>query len=156
METAYIGLGANLGDAGQTLQLAADALGQRTGISALALSPFYRSAPVDANGPDYINAVARLSTTLTAHELLTTLQAIEQQFGRQRPYRNAPRTLDLDLLLFGQQRIQTETLTVPHPRMHQRAFVLRPLLDLAPQLRLAQGPLNELLKACADQAIEKL
>src|SRR5690625_1017333 len=156
MQTAYIGLGANLGDARQTLEAAASALGQQEGIQLLALSAFYRSAPVAATGPDYVNAVAQINTNLTAHELLAALQAIEQQFGRQRPYPNAPRTLDLDLLLFGQETINSANLIVPHPRMHLRAFVLQPLADLAPTLQLAQGSLPDLLAACSDQAIEKL
>ena len=153
---AYIGLGANLGSAADTVRQAAAELAVVPGVSRLQLSPLYGTAPVDSSGPDYVNAVARLDTTLDALALLAALQAIELDHGRQRPYRNAPRTLDLDLLLYGDQTLDLPTLTVPHPRMHERAFVLQPLMDLAPDLRLAQGTLADLLGHCADQAIRRL
>ncbi|MEO6958551.1 MAG: 2-amino-4-hydroxy-6-hydroxymethyldihydropteridine diphosphokinase [Burkholderiaceae bacterium] len=156
MTQAYIGLGANLGDARHTLKTAADELTRTAGVNQLTLSRFYRSAPVDSSGPDYVNAVAMIQTNLSARSLLKVLQQIERKHGRERPYRNAPRTLDLDLLLFGVQAIDEPDLTVPHPRMHQRAFVLKPLNDLAPDLRLAQGSLNALLAACADQDLAPL
>jgi 2-amino-4-hydroxy-6-hydroxymethyldihydropteridine diphosphokinase len=130
--TAYIGLGANLGDRHVTLQQAVQALGAMAGSGAVRSSRFYRSAPVDAGGPDYLNAVAELTTTLTAPDLLRALQSLESAAGRQRPYRNAPRTLDLDLLLYGDARIDSLQLSVPHPRMWERAFVLLPLAELAP------------------------
>src|SRR5690606_11478026 len=114
----------NLGDASGNVRAAARELAVTPGISVLELSPVYRSAPVDSSGPDYANAVARIHTTLEAGDLLTALQTIEQRHGRERPYRNAPRTLDLDILLFGDLRIDTPDLTIPHPRMHERAFVL--------------------------------
>src|SRR5690606_32049137 len=126
---AFIGLGANLGDALATLRAAANELCAFPGIFACRLAPFYRSAPVDAGGPDYVNTVAGIRTTLNPWQLLDLLQRIEQQHGRDRPYRNAPRTLDLDLLLYGERQIQDARLTVPHPRMHERAFVLLPLAD---------------------------
>lgn len=150
---AYIGLGANLGDARATLLQAADELGRTLGVEMLALSRLYSSAPIDSSGPDYVNAVAAIDTGLTAQELLAALQAIERQHGRQRPYRNAPRTLDLDLLLYGAQHIDETDLIVPHPRMHERAFVLLPLRELAPGLRLEQGSLDELIERCADQVL---
>lgn len=153
---AYIGLGANLGDAQNTVKLAAEQLADTKGISSLQLSPLYRTAPLDSSGPDYVNAVAALRTSLDAHTLLDVLQAIEQQHGRERPYRNAPRTLDLDLLCYGDQHIATPRLTVPHPRMHLRAFVLQPLFDLAPGLILDGKSLPELLNACADQGLQPL
>ena len=153
---AYIGLGANLGQARETLVQAAHELAATQGIGRLELSPFYRTAPIDSNGPDYVNAVASLHTSLEPHALLDILQGIEQHHGRERPYRNAPRTLDLDLLLYGEQHIHTPRLTVPHPRMHERAFVLRPLQDLAPSLQLNGQSLAQLLQACADQRLEKL
>lgn len=153
---AYIGLGANLGDAATSVKLAAQELASASGIQQLTLSPLYSSAPVESSGPDYVNAVAALHTTLSARQLLTLLQSLEQQHGRERPWHNAPRTLDLDLLLFGRANIAEPDLTVPHPRMHLRAFVLRPLADLAPTLQLAQGDLNTLLAACADQALSPL
>lgn len=156
MYIAYVGLGANLGQARDTLLQAADELASTPGVHDVMLSPLYRSAPVEASGPDYTNAVAQLQTTLDATALLDRLQAIELAHGRERPYLNAPRTLDLDLLLFGTQQLDTPRLTLPHPRMHLRAFVLRPLQDLAPKLHLAQGDLPSLITACADQALEKL
>lgn len=154
MTQAYIGLGANLGDAQASLQQAAAELAQAPGIKQFTLSPLYRTAPVDSSGPDYVNAVAVLDTTLSAHELLHLLQSIEQQHGRLRPYRNAPRTLDLDLLLFDAEKINTPELIVPHPRMHERAFVLQPLADLAPNLVLVQGTVKTLLADCSGQALE--
>ena len=129
----YVGLGANLGEREAALRKALATLGQYPGTRVLRVSPLYGSAPVDAGGPDYLNAVAEVATTLTPEALLQTLQAIEQSAGRERPYRNAPRTLDLDILWFGDQVIDTPTLTVPHPRMAERAFVLRPLADLVPE-----------------------
>ncbi len=153
MITAYIGLGANLGDPLGSLRQAASELSATPGIEALRLSRFYRSAPVDAGGPDYVNAVAEIRSSLSPPALLAAMQTIEQHHGRLRPYRNAPRTLDLDLLLYGNQAIDTPDLTVPHPRMHERAFVLLPLQELAPALRLRQGSLPDLLRACSDQAL---
>lgn len=154
MIKACIGLGANLGDALASLQQAAQELAATPGIAGLRLSRFYRSAPVDATGPDYVNAVAEIDTSLSADALLDVLQEVENSHGRLRPYRNAPRTLDLDLLLYGEHVIDTPRLTVPHPRMHQRAFVLRPLQELRPTLHLQQGSLPTLLQACSDQALE--
>ena len=154
--TAYVGLGANLGDARATLRQALDELQATPGVQSCAASRLYSSAPVDATGPDFVNAVARLETTLSPHALLQTLQAIEQGHGRERPWRNAPRTLDLDLLLHDQQPVNDAVLTVPHPRMHERAFVLRPLKELAPGLTLAQGTLDELLARCAGQKLNVL
>lgn len=131
---AYIGLGANLGDARAQLQTAVQGLRQLPQTELLRLSPCYRTAPVDATGPDYLNAVAELSTRLPPLDLLRALQSLEQVAGRERPYRNAPRTLDLDVLLYGDLQQDDPTLTLPHPRMHERAFVLRPLADLRPDL----------------------
>lgn len=153
---AYVGLGANLGDAAGTVRRAAAELAATPGISGLRLSPLYGTAPVDSSGPDYINAVASLHATLSPLDLLAALQAIEYHHGRERPYRNAPRTLDLDLLLYGDRAIDLPGLTVPHPRMHMRAFVLQPLMDLAPGLALAQGELAVLLARCAGQDIRRL
>lgn len=145
----YVGLGANLGEREAALRKALAALGQCPGTRVLRVSPLYGSAPVDAGGPDYLNAVAEVATTLTPEALLQALQAIEQSAGRERPYRNAPRTLDLDILWFGDQVIDTPTLTVPHPRMAERAFVLRPLADLVPE-RVDALALSKVM----DQAIE--
>jgi 2-amino-4-hydroxy-6-hydroxymethyldihydropteridine diphosphokinase len=142
-------LGANLGDAAHTVRAALVALGQAPGVQRVRSSSLYRTAPVDSTGPDYINAVAEVVTTLSAPGLLAALQAIENGAGRERPYRNAPRTLDLDLLLYGLARVDSRTLTVPHPRMLERAFVLVPLAEIAPQ-RVSAAQ----LQAVADQAIE--
>ena len=130
--SAWIGLGANLGDRLATLRTALSAMGALPGTRVQGVSSLYGSAPVDAGGPDYLNAVAQVQTTLAPHALLAQLQAIEQAAGRERPYRNAPRTLDLDILLYGDEVIDTPTLTVPHPRLHERAFALCPLAELAP------------------------
>ena len=146
---AYIGLGANLGEREAALCAALAAMNQIPGTRVCRVSPLYRSAPVDAGGPDYLNAVAELTTTLAPQVLLHALQSIEQAAGRDRPYRNAPRTLDLDILWFGGRVMDTPELTVPHPRLRERAFVLRPLSDLAPQLADPAA-----LRAVADQAIE--
>ena len=148
---ATIGLGANLGDACQAVQDAMRAIAAFEHCQLHATSPLYRSAPVDSSGPDYVNAVMQISTRLSAPDLLTRLHQLERGAGRERPYRNAPRTLDLDILRYGAARIDSPTLTVPHPRMHQRAFVLRPLADIAPALVSAQD-----LHAVCDQAIEKV
>ena len=110
---------------------ALDELAMLPHTTVVATSHFYRSAPIDATGPDFVNAVALLRTELAPHALLEQLQRIETQHGRARPYRNAPRTLDLDLLLFGRRRLGQPRLILPHPRMHERAFVLRPLLEIA-------------------------
>jgi 2-amino-4-hydroxy-6-hydroxymethyldihydropteridine diphosphokinase len=157
MQRACIGLGANLGDARATLHMAVAALAALPESQLFASSAHYRSAPVDAVGPDFVNAVVLLDTRLTPLALLAALQAIELQHGRERPYRHAPRTLDLDLLLYGDARIELPTLQVPHPRGHQRAFVLAPLAELVPDLVWPQqGPVVRLLAALPDQPVERL
>jgi 2-amino-4-hydroxy-6-hydroxymethyldihydropteridine diphosphokinase len=154
---AYVGLGANLGDAEATLHEAVRALGALAHSRVTAVSPLYRSAPVDATGPDYLNAVAVLHTRRSAEGLLSDLQALEVRFGRERPYRNAPRTLDLDLLFFGAQRSTSPALVLPHPRWAQRAFVILPLLDLLPEGLAPNGTrLDALLPALQGQSIERL
>ncbi|QDJ51031.1 2-amino-4-hydroxy-6-hydroxymethyldihydropteridine diphosphokinase [Bordetella hinzii] len=155
-QRAYVGLGANLGDGAATLRAVLAEIAALPGVQACRASPFYRSAPVQASGPDFINAVAELDTTLAPLELLDALQALENRHGRERPYKNAPRTLDLDLLLYGGLRMDTPRLTLPHPRLHERAFVLYPLRDLAPALELPQGGYADLLRAVGDQAIEQI
>ena len=149
--TAYVALGANLGEAAAVVASAIDALNRLPDTRLEARSHLYRSAPVDAQGPDFINAMAAVSTRLTAPDLLLALQQLEQRAGRERPYRNAPRTLDLDLLLYGDARIDSPSLTVPHPRMMERAFVLIPLAEIAPDLVPAAA-----LAAVAGQRIERL
>jgi 2-amino-4-hydroxy-6-hydroxymethyldihydropteridine diphosphokinase len=149
--TAYVALGANLGDPAQALREALQRLSHAQGVRLVRASSLYRTAPVDSSGPDYFNAVAEIATTLTAPDLLTALQAIEQGAGRERPYRNAPRTLDLDLLLYGSAHLHSATLTVPHPRMGARAFVLVPLHEIAPRL-VTDGA----LKAVSGQSIQRM
>jgi 2-amino-4-hydroxy-6-hydroxymethyldihydropteridine diphosphokinase len=156
--TAYVGLGSNRDEPRAQVLKAFDELAQLPDSRLAARSPLYRSAPLPPAGqPDYVNAVAGMRTTLRALGLLAALQTIEARHGRERPYPNAPRTLDLDLLLFGDLRVACDGLTVPHPRMHERAFVLRPLLDLDPAAQIpGRGPAQALLLACAAQAIERL
>lgn len=149
--TAYVALGANLGDAAQTVRDALAALNALAGTQLTKVSSLYRTAPVDSSGPDYVNAVAEVSTALTAPDLLRALQCIEAAAGRERPYRNAPRTLDLDLVLYGAASIDSPHLTVPHPRMWERAFVLVPLAEIAPALVLPS-----LISNLGDQSIERL
>jgi len=149
---AFVGLGANLGNAPATLAWAVQALAALPLTNLVAASSLYQTAPQDCEpgSPDYFNAVAQLQTQLSAPELLTALQELEHQAGRQRPYRNAPRTLDLDLLLYGEAHIASAQLTVPHPRLHQRAFVLQPLAEIAPQRVSAQQ-----LQAVANQGVQQ-
>ena len=149
--TACIALGANLGDARHTVLQAMDDIGQLPGCSVLATSRLYRTAPWQAQGPDFVNAVVKVMTRLTAPALLQALQTLEQAAGRERPYLNAPRTLDLDILLYGAGRIDSPELTVPHPRMLQRAFVLYPLADVFPDAVQAHD-----LQRVQDQAISLL
>lgn len=146
--TVYIGLGANLGDAREAVLAAVHAISELNGVQHVRRSSLYGSAPVQADGADYVNAVVEVQTVLPAQQLLEALQYLENRAGRQRSHRNAPRTLDLDILLYGDARITSPTLQVPHPRMWERAFVLRPLAELAPALvTLAQ------LQGVADQSV---
>ena len=154
VQLVYVGLGANLGDRGEALLQALQRMAALPQTALRAVSSLYSSAPVDATGPDYLNAVALLATEQAPHDFLQALQALELQAGRERPYRNAPRTLDLDVLLWGDQQLDSPTLTVPHPRMYERAFVLLPLAELdaqrvtaaqldavrAQRIAVAQGP----------------
>ncbi|MBY0467857.1 MAG: 2-amino-4-hydroxy-6-hydroxymethyldihydropteridine diphosphokinase [Burkholderiaceae bacterium] len=154
--SACIGLGANLGDARAALAAAYVQLQQVPGTWRHRCSPWFSSAPVDSSGPDYLNAVVCFDTSLPPQALLETLQGIERRHGRERPYRNAPRTLDLDLLLYGDQQIETATLTVPHPRMHERAFVLLPLAILLPAVVIpGRGPVSTLLSSVAGQPVRR-
>ena len=131
--TACVALGGNLGDARAMVLQALQDLAHLPQTQLIARSRLYRTAPHEASGPDFINAVARIETGLSAPELLLALQSLEQAAGRERPYPNAPRTLDLDILLYGEACIDSPLLTVPHPRMRGRAFVLYPLADVAPE-----------------------
>ena len=148
--TVYVGLGANLGDRGQALQAAVHAMAALPGTQLQAVSSLYSSAPIEATGPDYLNAVAVLTTDFGPEAFLQQLQHLELAAGRQRPYRNAPRTLDLDIVDWADATIDTATLTVPHPRLWERAFVLRPLAGLAPERISASA-----LQAVQAQAIER-
>ena len=155
--TAFVGLGANLGDPVSTLRAALKELAGMPGVRLRACSSLYRTAPVDAVGPDFVNAVVQLGSSLAPLALLDALQAIEGAHGRLRPFRHAPRTLDLDLLLHGDTCLATPRLTLPHPRLHQRAFVLLPLHELVPDLVLpGLGPLGPLLAAVASQRVERI
>jgi 2-amino-4-hydroxy-6-hydroxymethyldihydropteridine diphosphokinase len=154
---AFIGVGANLGDAPATVRAALQALGRLPDTRLVACSSLYRSAPIEASGPDFINAVAELHTTLPALALLHLVQAIEQDRGRIRSVRNAPRTLDLDLLSYGDAALRSDELTLPHPRAHLRAFVLLPLAEIDPQLTLpGLGPIGPWIECSAGQGIERL
>lgn len=158
MIAAYIGIGSNQGNARAHVLEAFDELAQLPDTRLAARSSLYRSAPVDAPGqPDYLNAVAALDTELSPAQLLDALQGIERRHGRERPAPNAPRTLDLDLLTYGDMVLDSTMLTLPHPRMHQRAFVLQPLLELDPRAEVpGRGPAAALLAACAGQRVERL
>ena len=157
MTVAYLGLGANLGDARQTLKDAVVCLAQQHTIAVLAKSSLYRTAPIDAGGDDYYNCVVKLETTLPVRHLLALCHKIELHFGRERPFRNAPRTLDLDILLYGDHSIDEPDLIVPHPRLTERAFVLVPLTELDPDLIIPRhGRADAFLAAVADQRIEKM
>ncbi len=158
--SAWIGLGANLGDARQTLTEALKRLNAAEGVEVVRQSSFYRTAPVEATGPDYTNAVAELRTVLAAEELLQLLLSVEKELGRVRPAGavNAPRTIDLDLELYGTEVIsRLPFIAVPHPRMHLRRFVLEPLLEIAPDAEIpGRGRAADFLPGVLDQALEKL
>ena len=148
---AYIALGANLGDAQRTIQQAIADMAKLPDTVLVQASSLYSTAPIGSSGPDYINAVVQILTSLGPYYLLKQLQNLEQTAGRKRPYTNAPRTLDLDLLLYGSGHITSPTLTVPHPRMAQRAFVLQPLAQIAPDLVSAED-----LRRVSAQSVSRL
>ncbi len=156
--TAYIGLGANLDNPTAQIEHAFDELDRIPGTRLVACSSLYASAPVGyVDQPDFINAVAQLETTLAPPALLAALLDIEQRHGRARSFRNAPRTLDLDLLLYGAAHFHEDHLTLPHPRMTERAFVLLPLTDIAPDLVIpGRGRADDWIAACADQSVAPL
>ncbi|HYL25017.1 MAG TPA: 2-amino-4-hydroxy-6-hydroxymethyldihydropteridine diphosphokinase [Burkholderiales bacterium] len=158
MTLAYIGIGSNLEDPQAQVEHAFDELARLPRTRLSARSSLYRSAPVGyAAQPDFINAVAEIDTELAAHELLAELQSIEARHGRRRSFANAPRTLDLDLLLYGDARIDEPQLVVPHPRMHERAFVLRPLVEIAPHATIpGRGTAAACLARRADQSVERI
>lgn len=156
MTTAYLALGSNLGDPAGNVQHARLAIEGIPQTKLVVASSLYRTKPVDASGDDYVNAVVTIETTLNAYQLLAELQKLERLAGRAAPadrahLHNAPRTLDLDILLYGDAHISSKTLTVPHPRMWQRAFVLVPLAEIAPERVSADQ-----LAAVSAQGIERL
>lgn len=156
--TAYIGLGSNLGDPENKVRQGIAALAESPQVLLVAASSLYRSAALGhADQPDFINAVAQLSTELAPQALLAALLAIEKHFGRVRSFRNAPRTLDLDLLLYDAQSVAGPGLVVPHPRMHERAFVLAPLVEIAPACVIPGiGPATHWLARCRDQTLTRI
>ena len=158
MSTAYVALGANLGDPAATVLAAFGALANLNESRVTHTSSLYRTAPIGITAqPEFINAVAQLETTLAPEALLDELLALEQRFGRIRGERNGPRTLDLDLLLYDNLELELPRLTLPHPRLHLRAFVLLPLTEISPDLRLAgRGTLAAWLPAVANQGIIRL
>ncbi|MBS1169176.1 MAG: folK [Burkholderiaceae bacterium] len=154
---AYIGLGANLGDAAGNVTRALARLGKLPQTELRAQSSLFCTAPVDADGDDYVNAVAQITTQLAPLELLRELQTVENDFGRERPYVNAPRTLDLDILLYGDRIIASDELVVPHPRLAERAFALIPLLQLDPLIAIpGKGPAHVFVPAVAGQGIRQI
>ena len=156
MTVAYVGLGANLGEPRRHLESALEELGALPQTRVTARSGVYRSAPLGyTEQSDFLNAVAEIDTALLPEKLLNSLQEIEIRHERERPFPGAPRTLDLDLLLYGDAEIDTPELQLPHPRMHQRAFVLKPLLELDPAIAIPRkGTARELLAACGAQRVE--
>lgn len=155
---AYVALGANLGEPLATLRGALVSLAAITDTRLVAASSLYRTAPVGLkNQPDFINAVAMLQTALAPRQLLDALFGIEAAFGRSRGIPNAPRTLDLDLLLHGDATMEDSNLILPHPRMHQRAFVLVPLLEITPECHIpGRGAARQFVAACQDQVVVRL
>ncbi len=154
---AFIGLGSNLGDRRVEIDRAFAEIAALPSTTLVARSLHYASAPLDAPGGEYLNAVAHVITSLAPLELLRALQSIESRHGRVRPFPHAPRTLDLDLLLHGDLVVSGDELCLPHPRLHERAFVLAPLLEIAPQLVVpGRGAVAELCSRVAGQAVAKL
>lgn len=148
----FIGLGSNMGDAQANIKKALKFLGSTGGVSIASHAPFYRTAPLGYTDQDYfINTVAEIYTTLSPRALLEKLQAIENELGRIRLIRWGPRTLDLDLLLYGDELIKETDLEVPHPRMHQRAFVVVPLADLCPALVVNGERVDELARRLSSE-----
>jgi len=155
---AIVGVGANLGDAIAQVRAGLAAVGALPGTRLVATSSLYRTAPVGyANQPDFMNAAALVETSLPPRALLSELQAIEARFGRSRSFKDAPRSLDLDLLLYDDLAIDEPGLVVPHPRLHERAFALAPVVELDPERVIpGRGPAREWLARCADQRVERL
>lgn len=155
---AYVALGSNLADPATQIHHAFELLARLPQTRLIAASSLYASAPVGyADQPDFINAAAKLDTGLSAHDLLESLLALERTAGRVREFRNAPRTLDLDLLLYDDLAFHETGLTLPHPRMHERAFVLLPLVELDAEVAIpGKGLARDWLASCADQPITRV
>jgi 2-amino-4-hydroxy-6-hydroxymethyldihydropteridine diphosphokinase len=155
---AYIGLGSNLEDPQNQLRRAFADIDKLPDTRVDARSSLYRSAPIGLlDQPDFVNAVAKIATKLTPQALLRALLHIEHQHGRERTVRNAPRTLDLDVLLYDDMQLHEHGLTIPHPQMHRRAFVLQPLLEIAPDIGIpGVGQARQALQACQDQVLERI
>jgi 2-amino-4-hydroxy-6-hydroxymethyldihydropteridine diphosphokinase len=155
MTVAYVGLGANVGDPRRQIETAITELRMLPDTRVTVASSLYRSAPLGySDQPDFLNAVVQLDTGLSPEALLDRLRDIEDRHGRERPFANAPRTLDLDLLLYGDRVVDTPGLVLPHPRMHERAFVLQPLTEIAPDIAIpGRGAARDLLERCRDQKV---
>ena len=155
---AFIGLGSNLEDPHSQLQRAFAEIEMLPDTRLVAHSSLYRSAPLGyPDQPEFVNAVAKITTALTPQALLQALLQIEHRHGRERIFRNAPRTLDLDVLLYDDEQLHEHGLTIPHPQMHLRAFVLQPLLEIAPDTGIpGMGKARQALRNCTDQIVEKL
>jgi 2-amino-4-hydroxy-6-hydroxymethyldihydropteridine diphosphokinase len=158
MTVAYVGLGANIGEPRRQIEAGIEEIRQLPGANSFLSSGIYRSAPVGyLDQPEFLNAVTRFDTELRPEALLDRLQEIESRHGRERSFPNAPRTLDLDLLLYGDSVVATPRLNIPHPRMHERAFVLQPLTEIAPGIAIpGRGAARELLAACRGQDVERI
>lgn len=153
----YLGLGGNLGHPLALFDEVVEYFRQHPSVAGAKESPRYESAPVDATGPNYVNSVLELQWQGTADALLQACLGLEAQLGRIRTTRNAPRPIDVDVLLVDQQIVNTGSLTVPHPRMHVRRFVLEPLLQLNPSVEIpGKGPAQEYLPATMDQAVKAI
>jgi 2-amino-4-hydroxy-6-hydroxymethyldihydropteridine diphosphokinase len=155
---AYVGIGSNLDQPRSHVLLAFEDLGRIPDTGVVKRSSLYRSGPVGyADQPDFVNAVAEIQTSLPASRLLAELKDIEVRHGRRRSFRNAPRTLDLDILLYGELTMTLAHLTLPHPRMHERAFVLKPLYEIAPHASIpGVGTVKDCLEKTAEQIAERI
>lgn len=157
-QRAFLALGSNLDAPAHRLLRAFAQIAATPGITLVRRSSLYRTAPVGfIDQPDFINAVVEVLTTLSPFDLLAAALSVEREQGRERDFLNAPRTLDVDVLLYADQHVDSASLTLPHPRAHERAFVLRPLLEIAPHCHIpGLGPARDFLPACADQGIQRI
>lgn len=157
MAKVFLGLGGNLGDAKQTIKDAIICLAQNPHVEVISRSCYYKSAPINATGEDFVNSVIAITTDLNPITLLKLCQSVEDTFGRERPFPNAPRTIDIDILTYGEEKHDLPELTIPHPRMTERLFVLLPLLEIEPEISLPKfGLLKDLVSSLSNQRIEKI